>query len=31
MIDKDIFFNRYRKEFGALNQSQVDGINAILD
>ncbi len=31
MIDRDIFFNRYRKEFGALNQSQVDGINAILD
>lgn len=31
MINKEIFYTRYREQFGHLKQSQVDGINAILD
>jgi len=31
MIDKDKFYNSYKEQFGSLTQSQVDGINSILD
>lgn len=30
-MDKEKFFNAYREHFGNLNQSQVDGLNSILD
>lgn len=30
-INKDVFFNKYRKEFGKLNNSQVEGLNFLLD
>lgn len=30
-IDRQIFFGRYRSAFGSLNQSQVDGIEFLLD
>lgn len=30
MIDRDIFFHKYKQHFGSLNQSQTDGINFLL-
>lgn len=31
MINRELFFNRYRKHFGRLKQAQVDGIEAVLN
>ena len=31
MIDKEYFFTKHKEHFGSLNQSQVDGINGIID
>lgn len=30
-IDKDLFFQNYRNEFGSLNQKQVDALNQFID
>lgn len=31
MIKRELFFSKYREHFGALKQSQVDGLNFLLD